>query len=270
MTPALRLTVPRAAALAEVLAAPGPDAPPPGALDDLRAGLGHRLAQVAGPDRVDIDGYRLRGGPLDDGPFTCSPVRCRRTVASAALMRCLRGRPATPAAAVADVLDEAVAAPTDPATDPWWAPWYRQQAPAVRAVVRAEAVTWATELWVAVDWAALGRPPVVGGRPVWWSCPGARQLRLKARCDVRVQAGPRPSLLVVGGGDTGRDWRIHLSFPALVAGLAHGERALPVRVVGLWPATGQVRILPVELDALEACADAVVAVAAGSGAPAGR
>lgn len=272
MTPALRLDVPRPRALADVLVAEGPPPPAPGALDGLRADLGRRLAAAAGPEQVVVDGYRLRGGAGDDGPFVPSPAKCRRAVGLAALARCVRNRPPTPAAAVGSVLDDAMVDGGDAGPEPWWAGWYRELAPAARAVVRAEAVTWATELWTAVDWAVLGRPPVVGGRDTWWHCPDARQVVLRARSDVRVQAGVRPVLLVVGTGEAGTDWRILLAFPALVAGLAGGERALPARVVGLWPATGQIRILPVEPDALGACAAAVVAAVAATpvpGAPAG-
>jgi hypothetical protein len=47
-----------------------------------------------------------------------------------------------------------------------------------------------------------------------------------------------------------------------VAALARGERAAPARVVGIWPATGQIRILPVGLAALREAASAAVSAVA--------
>jgi hypothetical protein len=69
-------------------------------------------------------------------------------------------------------------------------------------------------------------------------------------------------LLVVGAGVPPLDWRRSLGFPALVSALARGERSVPGRVVGWWPASGQVRILPVDSGALADTATAVVCAVA--------
>jgi hypothetical protein len=65
-------------------------------------------------------------------------------------------------------------------------------------------------------------------------------------------------LLAVGSGVPQPQWRATLGFPALVSALARGERSVPSRVVGLWPASGQVRLLPVDLGTLTETAAAVV------------
>jgi hypothetical protein len=124
-------------------------------------------------------------------------------------------------------------------------------------MVEAEAVTWATQLWTALEWERLVQP-VVGGGDDWWDCPGTRALTLRGRADVRVRAVGRPVLLVVGSGVPPSDWRSALGFPALVPALGRGEKSVPARVVGLWPASGQVRILPVDNGALVDAAAAVI------------
>jgi len=43
-----------------------------------------------------------------------------------------------------------------------------------------------------------------------------------------------------------------------VPALGRGEKSVPARVVGLWPASGQVRILPVDNGALVDAAAAVI------------
>jgi hypothetical protein len=150
----------------------------------------------------------------------------------------------------------------DPATrPPWWAAWYRALPAGARAMVEAEAVTWATQLWTALEWDRLTQP-MVGGSDDWWDCPGTRALTLRGRAEVRVRAGGRPVLLVLGSGLPPSAWRGAIGFPALVGSLARGERSVPARVVGLWPACGQVRILPVDNAALIETATAVIGAVA--------
>jgi len=129
-------------------------------------------------------------------------------------------------------------------------------------MVEAEAVTWATQVWTALEWDRLAPAPLVGGGDDWWDCPGTRAMTLRGQADVRVRTGGRPALLVVGGGVPAADWRGALGFPALVCALARGERSVPARVVGLWPSSGQVRILAVDTGALVDTATAVVCAVA--------
>jgi hypothetical protein len=271
----MSLALPRAGALTDALVAPPDEMVSAEALGRLRTRVtGELVALVDGlPDgeRLRFDSFRFaltRDDPeragADEEPFVPSPGRCRRTVGLSAVARCVRGRAPTPAAAVAEVLAAGVedaADGVDPtARPPWWARWYGALGPGGRALVEAEAVTWATQVWTALEWERLEQA-AVGGVDDWWDCPGTRVLTLRGQADVRVRAGGRPVLLVVGTWVPPSDWRLSLGFPALVSALARGEKSVPARVVGLWPASGQVRILPVDDDVLgetdTAVADAV-------------
>ncbi len=198
-----------------------------------------------------------------DDTFVPSPRLCRRAVGVAAVNRCVRGLSPSPAVAVAEVLAgglEDVSGEAVPGVRaPWWAQWYAGLPRGGRAVVVAEAVTWATQLVTAVDWSRIPRLPVIGGRDDWWQCPGGAQLALKGRAEVRVLGQRRPALLVVGSGRCQPDWRVELGYPGLVAALVRDAQAAPCRVVGVWPQSGQVRVLPVDLSVLRATATAVVA-----------
>jgi hypothetical protein len=263
---------PRATALTEtLLAAPESDmqAEVLGSLrGELVRTLGALVAELPAGERLVLDDHRLRIAVrdpercADDEPFRPSPRLVRRAVGIAALTRLVRGHASGPGLAVAEVLDEAL---DDAAAGrgagprpPWWSPWYATLAPAARAVVRAEASTWATQVWGALEWDRLRPGPVIGGRDDWWECPGGHGLALRGRADVRVPLAGRQALLVVRGGVASPDWPVDLGFPALVGALVRGERGLPARVVGTWPASGQCRVLEVDGPALAAAADAVV------------
>jgi hypothetical protein len=79
---------------------------------------------------------------------------------------------------------------------------------------------------------------------------------------VRALVGRRPALLVVGSGQCRADWRVELGYPGLVAALGRDAAVAPCRVVGVWPQSGQVRVLPVDVTTLRATATAVVAAVA--------
>ena len=270
----LSLALPRAASLSGALMAGGDDPPTPAEVDAVRAGLADELSALAvvlpPGERLRLDAYRFTlalHGPQRlagaDEPFAFSPRTCRRAVGLAAVARCL-GRPSlAPAQAVADILTAGVREVTVvPRVSglPWWAPCYEALDRGGRATVEAEAVTWATQLWTALSWDDLARP-VVGGADDRWACPGGA-LTLRGHADVRVRPSGPPALLVLGSGSPPATWRDLLGFPALVAALAGGPAAAPGRVIGLWPASGQVRILPAEATVLTDTAEAVVAAAA--------
>jgi hypothetical protein len=277
-TVGLSLALPRARALTDALTAPGVATMSDAELELVRGGLLRDLPPLVDElppgDPLRLDAYRFalaRERPesctVTQPPFAASPAKCRRAVGLSAVARCVRRRSPGPAPAVADVLADALAdalSAGEPAgaRPPWWAAWYAGLSGGARAVVEAEAVTWATQLWTAIEWERLERPVVIGGNDDWWDCPRARRLTLRGHADVRLGAGGRPVSLVVGTGVPPPGWRAALGFPALVGALARGERAIPVRVVGLWPASGQVRILPVDAAALADTATAVVSAVA--------
>ena len=263
----------RSASVTDALMAPPGDEVSAAELMALRDDLGRDLAALAsdlpGQESLRVDTFKVlvaRRHPErcteGDDPFVPSPRRCRRAVGAAAVARCVRGFSAGPATAVADVLaaglDDLASGPATPGSAPWWAAWYGGLLPGARAVVVAEAVTWATALLAALDWRRLPRLPAVGGRDDWWQCPGSPTLVLQGRADVRLHAARRPAYLVLGSGRCRDDWRVELGFPGLVAALGRAAPSVPSRVVGVWPQSGQVRVLPVDITTLRAGAAAVV------------
>ena len=260
-----------------LLAPPGEDVAPTD-LARLRGDLACELralgAELPPGERLQLDAFKVLVAhrrpeqcmSVDD-TFVASPQLCRRAVGVAAVNRCVRGLSPAPAVAVADVLaggleDAELATGTAAVRAPWWAEWYAGLPGGGRAVVRAEAVAWATQLFTALDWPRISRLPVIGGRDDWWQCPDVPQLALKGRADVRSFDRRRPALLVVATGRCRADWRIELGYPGLVAALVRDAQAAPSRVIGVWPRSGQVRVLPVDLSTLRATASAVVVAAA--------
>jgi hypothetical protein len=274
----MSLALPRAGALTDALLAPPTAGVSAEELRVWREQLAGDLAvlveELPEGERLRLDAFRFdlaREHPERcadvDRPFVASPVTCRRTVGLSALARCVRRWSPTPAAAVAGVLAAGVEHAADDAEQPstrppWWAAWYAALPAGGRAMVEAEAVTWATQVWTALEWDRFRPLPIVGGADDWWDCPGTRRLTLRGHADVRVRGEGPPALLVVGSGLPSSDWRAALGFPALVSALARGEKSTPARVVGLWPASGQVRILPVDGPALADTATAVVCAVA--------
>jgi hypothetical protein len=273
------LALPRAAALTRSLLDPTTRGVSASDFQRLRARLLRELPPLVDglppSERLQIGSYELavaREHPercaSPRATFVVSPAHCRRAIGLAAVERCVRGRAPGIQSGVAEVLasgveDLVVSARTEGAPrPPWWAEWYGGLAPGGRATVQAEAVTWATQLWTALDWRLFERPPVIGGRDDWWVCPGRRQLVVRGRSEIRAWVGSRPAMLVVTAGFPGPGWRAELAHRALVCLLARGERSLPVRVVGLWPASGLVRICEVDAPALSEAAAALVSAVA--------
>jgi hypothetical protein len=263
--------------LTEALLAPAPAPLSASNLVTLAERLAGDLTAVVGElptgERLRLDAYRFamaREHPerctTADGPFVPSPAICRRAIGLRAVERCVRRRSPSPAVAVGEVLaagmDDVAGIDGSGNRPPWWASWFVGLSSGGRAMVEADAVTWATQLWTALEWHGFEQAPIVGGGDDWWDCPGTRALTLHGRADVRVRAEGRPALLVMGSGVPPSDWRLELGFPALVAALARRGQSVPARVVGLWPASGQVRILAVDEFDLADVATAVVGAVA--------
>jgi len=272
----LTVSLPRSAAVTDELL----DSAPPLGADELAvlrrkvlSGLALLAAELPAGRRLVLDGFRLRAAlsrpetmGLADEAFAPSPWRCRRAVGLAAIDRCLRAKAPAPAPAVDEVLAGGLHDATrlesgEPARAPWWARWYAGLPPAGRVVVAAEATTWATQLWTALDWGRLPRPVVVGGHDDWWDLP-CRRITLHGRAEVRVRVDGRSVLVLVGAGAPQVSSRSELVFAALVAALVGGTRSAPGRVVGLWPAAGQVRVVPVGVRTLDGAADEVLSAVA--------
>lgn len=273
MSTRLPTGLPRARTLTDAMVAPLAPPPDPGSLAMLRtevAGALSRIARGLPPGaRVVLDSHQVNAALA--APEHCRPGRmfvptasnCRRAVGLAAVQRCLRRRPPLPCLAVAAVLadGEAAANAGDPRA-PWWAPWYARLAAGGRAAVAAEAITWATHLHGAFEWERFATPPEVGPRPRRWVCPTSPRFVVRGTADVRVAADGQEVVLVVGTADPGPHWRDLLALRAVAGLLARGPRGVPARVVGWWPASGQYRVLDVDLAVVRHGASSLAQAAA--------
>jgi hypothetical protein len=253
----LRVALPRSDALTDVLLSPVAERVAEVEISGVRERLTDQLTRAAPGGRVKpirIDAYRLQLATGNIGRlrnlepvFSPTPASCRRAIGLAAVSLSARDPSIPPARAV-----EAVLAGTEARSDSgaWWEDWYRRLPPGARSVARAEAVTWATQLFEALDWSRFDPPARVGG-DLRWRAQGSSRVILHAKVDVRVIVDGAPVFFVVNTGMAGPAWTTALSLSALVAGIARGPEAIPARVVGLWPSSGQVRILPIDSGILD-------------------
>jgi hypothetical protein len=261
--------LPRSGRLTDVLLAP-PGAPPSAATrlavaDQLRTGLGRRVRRPAEPARCNVDRHSLRRALLPGparaaDPFTWSARTARRVLGLEGVRRCVAGRSRTPsdgvAAGVADVVEDHAGGQRGAGS---LARWLGEIGPGGRAAVAAEAITWATALYGALDWRRLEGLVEVGPRDRWWDCPTAPGVGLRGRAEVSVHAagGCTTALVTMAGGRPGATAALELGLPALVAVLAVPGPP-PARVVGLWPECGRTLVLTVDDVVLERTAAAVV------------
>lgn len=262
----LHVSLPRAAALTDVLLAPpGPEVDL-SELERARERVGFVIGEAfrsarsrpgLSASRVRIDAYQLQmaltapeGLARGERSFTPSPASSRRAIGLAALSRCIRSSTLAPAQAVEEILANADLPSHASTAGAWWEEWYRLLPDGARAVVQAEATTWATQVHSSLEWGRFD-PPALVGRDYRWDCARSPRVTLHAKVDVKVRTEGKPVLLLVPTGIVGPYWSAALALSALAAGLVGGAGAVPARVVGFWPASGQVRILPVEPGTLD-------------------
>ena len=180
-------------------------------------------------------------GSGDRDPFAWSARTARRALGLAALRALVAGESRAPLDAVRARVAEIGrlvqdGSPSVSGFDRWLA----GLPPAGRAAVGAEAVTWVTRLWCALDWRALGPGPVIG-RDRWWDSPHSALLALRSRAEVRTTSGS----LVVLTGPRRTSIRSELALVPLVESLRSTDGARPGRVIGWWPDSGHwVRVDP--------------------------
>lgn len=277
--------LPKARGLTDVLMAPAGPGVPPGTAAALRRRLTDALAGSAGGGPIRVDPYLLRMALLapsrhtDDDPFRWSPRTAKRSVGVVAVHHCIGGRARTPAEAVAITMAQLVEdARHGRGRHSSLARWLALAGAGGRAAVQAEATTWATRLFEAIEWDRLEQPPIIGGQDQWWDCPGTPSVGLRGRADVRVPTSPvpgaatgpgrgdrAPALFTMVGGRPGPTSRVELGLAALVAVLARPVAPAPTRVVGWWPDCGRALVLPVDLPMLRQTADAVVTAVRATG-----
>jgi hypothetical protein len=214
----------------------------------------------------DGGGDRNRGGVppsrCPSSPFRWTTRTARRKIGLAAVGICAEGKAASPADAVAMVTADP-AGPTGPGpTGPGsCADWLGSLAQPARAMVQAEAITWATRLWTAIEWHRIRTSPTVGGPDRWWHWNGAIRVALRGRVDVRLPGRGGAQLSMVGGSPAPAA-RSALCLAALVDVLARGAHGAPSRVVGWWPDSGRAWVVPVDATTLGATVDHVLRVVA--------
>jgi hypothetical protein len=235
-----------------------------GAAQSTLAGLAVRRAG-AGPFRVTDHDVRVAfvgAVEADDGPFAWSARTARRTFGLAAVRSLLAGEARTPHEAVRARMAYSDRGVRDGGrTVSQLDRWVASLSDAGRSAVMAEAVTWATRLWLALDWSALGEPVVVG-RDHWWDSPHSALLALRGRADVRTRAAH----LVVLSGPRRESVRAELALVALVDALRARAEAEPApgRIIGWWPDSGHIVRLEPHPSVLALAADAVSFVLAGA------
>jgi hypothetical protein len=184
-------------------------------------------------------------------PFAWSARTARRSLGLAAVRCLLAGDARSPAEGVRATMAESVrlarrgdrlASPVDR--------WLAGLSAGGMAAVQAEAVTWATRLWCALDWTAFEEPPVIG-RDRWWDSPHSSLLALRSRAEVRsltvdATGVPHSVHLVVLGGPRRPTIRSELGVVAVVEALQAPASLPPGRIVGWWADSGHV--VKVEFD----------------------
>ncbi len=194
--------LPKARALTETLVAPPTvdlDEAPEDLYRQLAQALTAAATQLPAGSVVRVDGYFFRTALTapeqlsHPDPFEWSPRTARRLLGLAAVRACVCGSERTPADAVEHVVAAAIEdARRGSQRSGSLASWLLDLATGGRAVVRAEAVTWATQLLAALEWRSLGATPIVGSDQ-WWD--GAAGLPRRPARSIRGPGtdGPRRS-----------------------------------------------------------------------------
>ncbi|HEX4127665.1 MAG TPA: hypothetical protein VHX67_08835 [Acidimicrobiales bacterium] len=257
--------------LMDALAGPVPTVDPTSwraALDDAKSKLAGLAVRRAGATRFRVTDHEVRTAFAADGddpggadPFAWTAITARRSVGVAAVRLMVTGAARSPLEAVRHRLAESSRWVRDGSSSASQLDrWLDGLSAAGRAAVGAEAVTWATRLWCALDWSSFPSTPVVG-RDHWWDSPHSALLALRGRADVRTAT----SHLVVLSGPRRGSVRSELALVTLVESLRLRGDEGPGRVVGWWPDSGHlVRVEP-EPTTLVLGAEAVELALGGAG-----
>ena len=168
-------------------------------VSDAATGLVGGSGLEVGLRQLRLARYRPESLDLPEEPFAWKPAFVRRSLGIAAVRACAGGRFRGPADAVGPLADRAV--------EEWrrtgwrtfhWEPWFAGLGAGGRAAVLADAVTWATPMWAALDWGLLGDSVELAPPDERWSLPGGGPVRLRGGCEARVvrpdRAGTRTRL----------------------------------------------------------------------------
>jgi hypothetical protein len=240
------------------------------ALADAKSVLANLAVRrgATGPFRVTDHDVRAAlcgeaGDRVDQEPFAWSARTARRALGLAAVRLLVAGRARSPADGVqARLAESSLWVREGCSSASQLDRWLAGLSSAARGAVGADAVTWATRLWCAIDWSAFSTRPVLG-RDRWWDSPHSALLALRGRADVRTPL----SHLVVLTGPRRSSVRAELALVTLVESLRASRGAVPGRVVGWWPDSGHLVRVDPEPAVLTLGAEAVALVLAGARAP---
>ncbi len=230
------------------------------ALDEATGVLAALAAAQCGADRLRVTDHEVRvawrakePGAAKGTAFAWSARTARRVLGLAAVRSLVAGRSCTPPDAVRERVAQSARLVRD-GVEPISSMdrWLAGLTPAGRAAAAAEAVTWATRLWCALDWSSLGTRPIVG-RDRWWDSPHSALFALRSRAEVR--AGH--SHLVLLSGPRRDSVHAELALVTLVESLRAPAAGPPGRVVGWWPDSGHTVRLEPEPRVLALGVDAV-------------
>lgn len=259
--------------LTDTLVAPVADVDPSSwavALEEAKATLADLAVRRGGAGPFRVTGHEIRAALGSDDPdlagqlpFAWSARTARRAFGLAAVRLLVADGARSPIEAVRARLEESCCwvrdgSPCASQLDRWLA----GLSTAGRATVAAEAVTWATRLWCALDWPALGSSLTIG-RDRWWDSPHSALLALRGRAEVRTDRAN----LVVLSGPRRESVRAELALVTLVEALRARAGTVPGHVVGWWPDSDHlVRVEP-EPGVLTLGAEAVGLVLGTAGVP---
>lgn len=212
------------------------------ALEDARRALAALAVRrrAGGPCRITDHELRVAlseaaPSPARGTPFAWSARTARRTLGMSAVRALASGHASTPVEAVrARVAEASKLMREGTARASSLDGWLAGLSPAGRAAAGAEAVTWATRLWCALDWDRIEAPVI--GRDHWWDSPHSSLLALRSRAEVRTACAD----LVVLAGPRRDSVRAELALVTLVESLLARNGSPPGRVVGWWPESGHV------------------------------
>ncbi|MGH9043465.1 MAG: hypothetical protein ACRDVP_01235 [Acidimicrobiales bacterium] len=251
------LTVPRAAALSELLVDPVETHLDGRRLVKLRRWVRSELQHGwpggdRAPLRVDI--YSIRNQRVgQDQPFSWTPHRARRPIGLECVRGCVSQRAQAPAEASFAAINKLEKGRGSLAR------WVSSLGACARAAVQAEAVLWATHLLGAVEWNRL-RNPIVGAD---LSVRVASNALIRTRIDLLLSGRPpctppggrradaHASTLTLMTGTPMQTSRLELGLVALGMTLSNGALATPGRAIGWWPQCGRLIVVPVTFDLLE-------------------
>ena len=265
--PFASMLLPRAKALTRALTQTADE---PVLVAEIKAELERKLATVTrssdSPTRTRIDGYRLRqsisGAVEAQQPFEWTPWMARRPLGLDAVRACL----ADPRNAPVRAVHETIAGLRQRAHDDHpktLGGWLAHLPRGSLAVVEAEAVAWATQLFCALQWSELDQPIVGADRCL--GAPGSPKVTIRGRIDVEVvtngsaesQEGLSAGLFIMMTGQPHPSAALELGLSALTAAL-DPRRSQPCTVVGWWPEAGRAHVMRVDHKLLLRTCHAVV------------